>query len=116
MGKPKAEVAAERVMARVAGVTVTPHFCRIEDKPLHFYEQFHVIILGLDSLEARRFMNQVACSFLGARLRASTSLVSGGSNEVQCSKHISAPKCRIPVCCCHAAECDAEGRPKLSKR
>ena len=67
MGKPKAEVAAERVMSRVAGVTVTPHFCRIEDKPLDFYEQFHVIILGLDSLEARRFMNQVACSFLGAR-------------------------------------------------
>ena len=69
MGKPKAEVAAERVMARVAGVTVTPHFCRIEDKPLDFYEQFHVIILGLDSLEARRFMNQVACSFLGARFK-----------------------------------------------
>jgi len=66
VGKPKAEVAAERVMERVAGVTVTPHFCRIEDKPLDFYEQFHVIILGLDSLEARRFMNQVACSFLGA--------------------------------------------------
>ncbi|KAK9824971.1 hypothetical protein WJX81_001255 [Elliptochloris bilobata] len=64
VGKPKAEVAAERVMARVAGVAVTPHFCRIEDKPLDFYEQFHVIILGLDSLEARRFMNQVACSFL----------------------------------------------------
>jgi len=67
VGKPKAEVAAERVMARVAGVTVTPHFCRIEDKLLDFYAQFHVIILGLDSLEARRFMNQVACSFLGAR-------------------------------------------------
>ena len=74
VGKPKAEVAAERVMARVAGVTVTPHFCRIEDKPLDFYEQFHVIILGLDSLEARRFMNQVACSFLGARLEPVTSL------------------------------------------
>lgn len=75
VGKPKAEVAAERVMARVAGVTVTPHFCRIEDKPLNFYEQFHVIILGLDSLEARRFMNQVACSFLGARLKPVASVL-----------------------------------------
>ena len=45
---------------------VTPHFCRIEDKPIEFYEQFHIIVLGLDSLEARRYMNQVACSFLGA--------------------------------------------------
>ena len=65
MGKPKAEVAAQRIEERVAGVTVTPHFCRIEEKPLDFYEQFHIIVLGLDSLEARRYMNQVACSFLG---------------------------------------------------
>ena len=36
----------------------------IQDKPLDFYEQFHVIVLGLDSLEARRYMNSVACSFL----------------------------------------------------
>ena len=65
VGKPKAEVAAAAVQQRVAGVQVTPHFCRIESKPLEFYEQFQVIILGLDSLEARRYMNQVACSFLG---------------------------------------------------
>lgn len=65
VGKPKAEVAAECVKARVKGVQVTPHFCRIEEKPIEFYEEFHVIILGLDSLEARRYMNQVACSLLG---------------------------------------------------
>ncbi|KAL3150767.1 hypothetical protein ABBQ32_000541 [Trebouxia sp. C0010 RCD-2024] len=64
VGKPKAEVAAERIRSRVAGVQVTPHFCRIEEKPIEFYEEFHVIILGLDSLEARRYMNQVACSLL----------------------------------------------------
>jgi NEDD8-activating enzyme E1 len=52
-------------MSRVPGVTVTPHHARIEEKPLDFYEQFHVIILGLDSLEARRYMNSVACSLLG---------------------------------------------------
>lgn len=68
VGKPKAEVAAERIQSRVTGVQVTPHFCRIEDKPIEFYEEFHVIILGLDSLEARRYMNQIACSLLGASL------------------------------------------------
>ena len=36
----------------------------IQDKTLDFYEQFHAIVLGLDSLEARRYMNSVACSFL----------------------------------------------------
>ena len=58
-----------QVMSRVPGVTVTPHHGRIEDKGLDFYEQFHVIILGLDSLEARRYMNSVVCSLLGAALR-----------------------------------------------
>ena len=53
MGKAKAEVAAARIMERVAGVRVTPHFCRIEEKPADWYRDFHVIALGLDSLEAR---------------------------------------------------------------
>jgi len=35
---------------------------------IDFYEQFHVLVLGLDSVEARRHMNSVACSFLGALL------------------------------------------------
>jgi hypothetical protein len=70
VGRSKAEVAAARIMERVQGVTVTPHHCRIEEKPAQFYEQFHVLVLGLDSLEARRFMNQVACSFLGAHAPA----------------------------------------------
>ena len=59
VGKAKATVAAERVMERVEGITVTAHRCMIQEKPLNFYEQFHVIVLGLDSLEARRYMNSV---------------------------------------------------------
>jgi len=64
VGKSKAEVAAERVMQRVAGLTVTPHFCRIEDKPPEWYQDFHIIVLGLDSLEARSWINGVVCGFL----------------------------------------------------
>ena len=64
MGKPKAEVAADFIMARVPGVTVTPHFCKIEDKDRDFYEQFHIIVLGLDSVEARRWMNSMIHSFV----------------------------------------------------
>jgi ubiquitin-activating enzyme E1 C len=65
VGKPKAVVAAERINARVSGANVKAHFGRIEDMPLEFYQEFTVIILGLDSLEARRYMNSVACSLLG---------------------------------------------------
>ena len=68
VGKAKAEVAAARIMERVAGVSVTPHFCRIEDKPQDWYRDFHVIALGLDSLEARNYINGVVCGFLGASL------------------------------------------------
>lgn len=68
VGKPKAEVAAKRVMQRVPGVNVTVHVGMIQDKPSEFYEQFAVMILGLDSIEARRYMNGIACSFLGTLL------------------------------------------------
>ncbi|KAL6984185.1 NEDD8-activating enzyme E1 catalytic subunit [Sarracenia purpurea var. burkii] len=56
VGKPKAEVVAKRVMERVAGVEIVPHFYRIEDKELDFYNDFSIIVLGLDSIEARRFI------------------------------------------------------------
>lgn len=59
-------------MSRVDGVTVTAHHGRIEEKDLDFYRQFMVIILGLDSLEARRYMNSVACSLLGVHHLATT--------------------------------------------
>ncbi|CAI6007611.1 unnamed protein product [Closterium sp. NIES-65] len=64
VGKPKAVVAAERVMSRVGGVQVTPHFCRIEDKPASFFSEFNIIVLGLDSLEARSYINSLVCGFL----------------------------------------------------
>ncbi|KAJ0035404.1 hypothetical protein Pint_24887 [Pistacia integerrima] len=64
VGKPKAEVAAKRVMERVSGVNIVPHFCRIEDKEIEFYNDFNIIVLGLDSIEARSYINAVACGFL----------------------------------------------------
>uniref|UniRef100_A0A7S3FHR4 NEDD8-activating enzyme E1 catalytic subunit n=1 Tax=Prasinoderma singulare TaxID=676789 RepID=A0A7S3FHR4_9VIRI len=63
VGKPKAEVAARAVNERVSGANVVPHFCRIEEKPNEFYRDFAMIVLGLDSLEARAYMNAVACGF-----------------------------------------------------
>ena len=99
MGKPKAEVAADRIQSRIAGVRVTPHFCRIEEKPIEFYEDFHVIILGLDSLEARRYMNQVACSLLGKLYQV-------------CITSISHDKALICVMDCTVY--DQDGKPDIS--
>ncbi|KAG6518097.1 hypothetical protein ZIOFF_021499 [Zingiber officinale] len=64
VGKSKAEVAAERVMKRINGVNITSRFCRIEDKDLSFFNDFNIIVLGLDSIEARSYINSIACGFL----------------------------------------------------
>ncbi|KAI4342767.1 hypothetical protein MLD38_027351 [Melastoma candidum] len=62
--KPKAMVAAKHIMERVSGVDIVPHFCRIEEEELEFYSNFGIIVLVLDSNEARNFINAVAYSFL----------------------------------------------------
>ncbi|KAL6065898.1 NEDD8-activating protein uba3 [Balamuthia mandrillaris] len=59
VGKPKAEVAARFINERIPGCHVTPHFCKIQDKDDDFYAQFNLVICGLDSIEARRYMNSV---------------------------------------------------------
>ena len=64
VGKPKAVVAAAKVEGRVAGCRVLAHHARIEDMPADFYAGFTAIVLGLDSLEARRYMNGVVCGML----------------------------------------------------
>jgi len=43
---------------------VTPHFCPIQEKPESFYRQFQLIITGLDSVKARRWMNAMIFSLL----------------------------------------------------
>lgn len=57
VGKYKAEVAARFVENRVKGVKITPHNCKIQDFDEDFYMQFQIIVCGLDSIEARRWIN-----------------------------------------------------------
>ncbi|KRZ78495.1 Nedd8-activating enzyme E1 catalytic subunit [Trichinella papuae] len=64
IGKSKAIVAAEAIERRLPFCSVTPHFCRIEEKPLSFYESFAVIVAGLDSISARRWINRTLIRLL----------------------------------------------------
>ncbi|KAA1120955.1 hypothetical protein PGTUg99_022189 [Puccinia graminis f. sp. tritici] len=57
IGQPKAEVAAKFITARVPKVKVTPHYCKIQDKDDAFYMMFNLVVCGLDSVEARRWIN-----------------------------------------------------------
>eukprot|EP01123_Difflugia_compressa_P011350 TRINITY_DN44_c0_g2_i1.p1 TRINITY_DN44_c0_g2~~TRINITY_DN44_c0_g2_i1.p1 ORF type:complete len:450 (+),score=99.04 TRINITY_DN44_c0_g2_i1:158-1507(+) len=58
VGHSKAERAAEFINQRVKGVKVVFHHGKIQDKSDDFYMKFHVIISGLDSIPARRWMNE----------------------------------------------------------
>eukprot|EP00698_Gefionella_okellyi_P022255 TRINITY_DN7353_c0_g1_i1.p1 TRINITY_DN7353_c0_g1~~TRINITY_DN7353_c0_g1_i1.p1 ORF type:complete len:468 (+),score=118.55 TRINITY_DN7353_c0_g1_i1:72-1406(+) len=64
IGQSKAVVAANFVMARVPGVRVTPHHCAIQAKDSSFYRGFAIVVCGLDSLEARRWINAQLVSLL----------------------------------------------------
>lgn len=57
VGKSKSEVAAEFINNRVPGVHVIAHNCRIEEKSIDFYRQFNIVIAGLDSIQARKWIN-----------------------------------------------------------
>ncbi|PWY97962.1 hypothetical protein BCV70DRAFT_202454 [Testicularia cyperi] len=57
VGRPKATVAAEFVQRRVPGVKIMPYHGKIQDKDEAYYLQFNIVICGLDSVEARRWIN-----------------------------------------------------------
>ena len=64
VGKSKAEAAAAFVNKRVAGVQVHPFLGKMQDKPEEYYQKFHVVICGLDSVPARRWINSTLVSLL----------------------------------------------------
>lgn len=64
IGSSKAEVAAKVINERIPGAKVKPYFCKIQDMDENFYRQFNIIVLGLDSVIARRWMNFMVCSLL----------------------------------------------------
>ena len=64
IGKSKAEVAAELINKRVPSCRVVPHFKKIQDMDLDFYRSFNMVICGLDSILARRWINGLLLSLL----------------------------------------------------
>uniref|UniRef100_G3NGT6 NEDD8-activating enzyme E1 catalytic subunit n=1 Tax=Gasterosteus aculeatus aculeatus TaxID=481459 RepID=G3NGT6_GASAC len=64
VGRPKAEVAANFINSRIPGCKVASHFKKIQDFDESFYRQFHIIVCGLDSIIARRWMNGMLISLL----------------------------------------------------
>lgn len=59
IGKSKAEVAADCIRRMVPDCKVVAHHNKIQDFNSAFYNKFNIVICGLDSVEARRWINSV---------------------------------------------------------
>jgi ubiquitin-activating enzyme E1 C len=84
VGRPKAEVAAEFVQKRVKGVTITPYCGKIQDKDEEYYMQFNMVICGLDSIEARRWINATLVGMVDEENPESLKPLIDGGTEGEC--------------------------------
>ncbi|KAL3419003.1 nedd8-activating enzyme e1 catalytic subunit [Phlyctema vagabunda] len=114
VGKSKAEVAARFVEKRVKGVSITAHNCRIQDKDEDFYMQFGIVICGLDSIEARRWINATLVNMVdGENYDSLKPLIDGGTEGfkgqsrvilptmtscIECQLDMHAPRAAVPLC------------------
>lgn len=119
IGKPKANVAAEFIEKRIPGCHVKPYYARIEDFDSDFYETFNLVICGLDSIVARRWINGMITSLLNfnddGTIDQSTviPIIDGGTEGlkgnvrviipgmtpcVECSLDLYPPQVNFPMC------------------
>lgn len=62
VGKPKATVAAEEIKKRFPQMRITAIHDRIENLGADFYRSMHFILLGLDSVPARQWINSTVAT------------------------------------------------------
>ncbi|VUZ56702.1 unnamed protein product [Hymenolepis diminuta] len=119
IGRSKAEVAAEFITRRVETCKVTPHNRRIQDFSPDFYKQFDIVLCGLDSVIARRWINSMLASLVKydedgkPDLHTIIPLVDGGTEGfkghvivvlfgftgcIECSLDLYPPQVNFPLC------------------
>ncbi|KAK5107539.1 hypothetical protein LTR62_001027 [Meristemomyces frigidus] len=114
VGKAKASVAAEFVMKRCPGCTIIPYVGKIQDKDEDYYMQFNIVICGLDSIEARRWINATLVGLVDMENPDSLKpLIDGGTEGfkgqsrvifptmtscIECQLDMHAPRAAVPLC------------------
>jgi ubiquitin-activating enzyme E1 C len=114
VGKPKARVAADFVMKRVPSCKINAYVGKIQDKDEDYYMQFNVVVCGLDSIEARRWINAMLVGLVDMENPDSLKpLIDGGtegfkgqsrvifptmSSCIECQLDMHAPRAAVPLC------------------
>jgi ubiquitin-activating enzyme E1 C len=114
VGKAKATVAAEFVMKRVPSCKINAYVGKIQDKDEDYYMQFNIVICGLDSIEARRWINATLVDMVDAENPDSFKpLIDGGTEGfkgqsrvifptmtscIECQLDMHAPRAAVPLC------------------
>lgn len=118
VGRAKAEVAAEFINKRVPGCNVTPHYDKIQNFDEAFYRKFHIVVCGLDSIVARRWINGMLIGLLNyedGELDQSTviPMIDGGTEGfkgnarvilpgltacIECTLDLYPPQINFPLC------------------
>ncbi|KAM5534080.1 hypothetical protein V8D89_012261 [Ganoderma adspersum] len=108
VGESKANVAANFIMNRVPGVKVTPYFGKIQDKDEDYYMQFNLIICGLDSVEARRWINATLVNMVDSDNPESLKpLIDGGTEGFKGQARVILPT----VTSCYECSLDMLNKP-----
>ncbi|KAI3407106.2 uba3 [Candida oxycetoniae] len=114
IGKSKAEVACEFIRDRINDpqLRIIPHFMKIQEKDTDFYKDFQLIVSGLDSIEARRWINSTLFGIVedynliiplidggteGFRGQSRV-IIPGATSCFECSLDLLSPKVTYPVC------------------
>jgi ubiquitin-activating enzyme E1 C len=114
VGSFKADTAARFVERRVKGVKITPYCGKIQDKDESYYKQFAMIVCGLDSIEARRWINATLVSMVDENDPDTMKpLIDGGTEGfrgqarvifptmtscIECQLDMHAPRAAVPLC------------------
>ncbi|KAI3380566.1 hypothetical protein SNEBB_005904 [Seison nebaliae] len=64
IGESKAVICAKKIHESFPKCQITPHFKQIEEFSREFYKKFDVVICGLDSVSARRWINSTLISLV----------------------------------------------------
>jgi ubiquitin-activating enzyme E1 C len=109
VGESKAITAAKFIMDRIPGCVVTPYFGKIQDKPEEYYQDFPIIVCGLDSVEARRWMNAMIIGLYDEDDPSTTIFnIDGGTEAFKGQSRVIIPK----KTACYECSLDMQTKPK----